>query len=46
MMGMGLMFGLLAVLLVIWVLRRNAQDRDTFEKELEDELREDGDTAD
>lgn len=46
MTGMILLFAMLALLLVIWVLRRNAQDRETFEKELDEELREDGKQGD
>jgi hypothetical protein len=38
MTGMTLMCSLLALLLVGWVLRRNARDRDSFEKELDEEL--------
>lgn len=34
MTGMVLMFSALALMLVIWVLRRNAQDRQTFEEAL------------
>ena len=44
MTGMILMFSLLALVLVIWVLRRNAQDRETFERELEEDLRDDSET--
>ncbi|MFC5478677.1 hypothetical protein [Massilia suwonensis] len=41
MTGMVVLCAMLALLLVIWVLRRNARDRETFEKELEEELHED-----
>jgi len=46
MTGMVVLFAMLALLLVIWVLRRNVRDRESFEKELEDELREDGEKPD
>lgn len=35
------MFSALALALMAWVLHINAKDRDTFEKELEDDLAED-----
>jgi len=46
MTGMAVLFAMLALLLVIWVLRRNAQDRESLEEELEDEQRADKETPD
>ena len=46
MTGMAVLFAMLALLLVIWVLRRNAQDRESLEEELEDEQRADTETPD
>jgi len=46
MTGMAVLFAMLALLLVVWVLRRNARDRESFEEELEDEQRADTETPD
>jgi uncharacterized membrane protein YqjE len=46
MTGMAVLFAMLALLLVIWGLRRNTRDRESLEEELEDEQRADTGTPD